>query len=137
VNLALAVVHVTGRANRASAMLGVPVSPVIAAVSVLCFIAAIYFASHPRAVVPQPKLAAAIAQAAALTYGLFLVHSQFGFAVIDLVAGILPTAVVVAAAFAVSLALAWLIHRFVERPLNRPIRQITERMLMKGDAAAT
>lgn len=61
--------------------------------------------------------------AGALTYPLYLVHGQIGFFVIENLTGQVSSYVVLLAATAVSLTLAWLINRFVERPLHRPIRQ--------------
>lgn len=52
-----------------------------------------------------------------LTYPLYLIHQYWGFAVIRLLSDDLPRYAVLAIAVAFSLAFAWLIHRFVERPL--------------------
>jgi peptidoglycan/LPS O-acetylase OafA/YrhL len=130
-NLALAVVHVVGRTQAANALQGVRMSPAVAVTAVLLFIAAIWWASGPRAVVTNRRLAAALTWGASITYGVFLVHSQFGFAVIDAAAPHVPKQVAVAAAVATSIAVGWLIHRFVERPFNAPLRRATSAFLTR------
>lgn len=52
----------------------------------------------------------------ALTYPLYLVHGQFGFAVIDVLHDRLPAYAVVVLATSLALALAIAVHHLVERP---------------------
>ena len=54
----------------------------------------------------------------ALTYPLYLLHEDIGWTVIDHVHGLLPDWAVVAVLTAGFLGAAWLVHRFVERPLS-------------------
>jgi peptidoglycan/LPS O-acetylase OafA/YrhL len=55
--------------------------------------------------------------AGALTYPLYLIHQDVGFTVIAYLHGRVPAPLLAAATFAAMLALAWLIHRAVERPI--------------------
>lgn len=68
---------------------------------------------------------AGLTAAGALTYPLYLTHEYWGLWVVHLLAGRAPVAVVLAAAVAVSLLLAWVIHRFVERPYGPRLRRAT------------
>ncbi len=68
---------------------------------------------------------AGLTAAGALTYPLYLTHEYWGLWVVHLLAGRAPVAVVLAAALAVSLALAWVIHRWVERPFGPRLRRVT------------
>ncbi len=67
---------------------------------------------------------AGLTAAGALTYPLYLTHEYWGLWVVHLLAGRAPVAVVLAAAVAVSLLLAWLIHRYVERPCGPRLRRV-------------
>ncbi|WP_423463207.1 acyltransferase family protein [Promicromonospora sp. MS192] len=66
--------------------------------------------------------AAWLTTAGALTYPLYLVHEYWGWWVIHLLHDALPRYVVLAAAVVVVLAMAWLIQRFVEKPLAPVLR---------------
>jgi peptidoglycan/LPS O-acetylase OafA/YrhL len=55
--------------------------------------------------------------AGALTYPLYLVHQSLGVTVISRLHGVLPAWLLLAGLIGALLGLAWLIHRFVERPL--------------------
>lgn len=63
--------------------------------------------------------------AGALTYPLYLTHEYWGLWVVHLLHGRLPVAAVLAAAVALSLALAWLVHRLVEVPCGPRLRRAT------------
>ena len=67
--------------------------------------------------------------AGALTYPLYLVHGQFGFAVIDALHDRVNSYLVLGLATGLSLALAWLVHRLVERPFHEPVRNAVRRSL--------
>jgi peptidoglycan/LPS O-acetylase OafA/YrhL len=129
VDVALSLWHVADRADHATALQGVPVSPVVAAAIVVASVAAVWLASAPRAAVRGPRLAAALTVAGALTYPLYLVHTQFGYAVIDWMAPRAGVWLTLAAAVAVTVALAAVIHYAVERHAMRPLRRGVERVL--------
>jgi peptidoglycan/LPS O-acetylase OafA/YrhL len=61
--------------------------------------------------------------AGALTYPLYLIHQSLGVTAIDRLHGSVPAGVLLAGLLAALLGLAWLIHRFVERPLARRIKR--------------
>ncbi|WP_324605123.1 acyltransferase [Streptomyces sp. NRRL S-87] len=63
--------------------------------------------------------------AGALTYPFYLVHEHLGWAVIRVLRRSLhlPAPAVFAATLALMLALAWLLHRYVERPLTPRVRK--------------
>ena len=60
-----------------------------------------------------------IATAGALTYPLYLIHQTVGLAVIERVQAHLSPWLLITALVAALLVAAWLIHRFVERPVAR------------------
>ncbi|ROS78532.1 peptidoglycan/LPS O-acetylase OafA/YrhL [Cellulomonas sp. PhB143] len=72
----------------------------------------------------------------ALTYPLYLVHSQLGYAVIDELHDVVPGRLVLVIATALSVALAWLIHRCVERPFGPRLRAAVDRGLSRRTATA-
>ncbi|MFP3715065.1 acyltransferase family protein [Puerhibacterium sp. TATVAM-FAB25] len=129
VDVALSLWHVADRADHASQLQGVAVSPAVAAAIVLASVAAVWLASAPRAAVRGPRLAAVLTVAGALTYPLYLVHTQFGYAVIDWMAPRAGVWLTLAAAVAVTVALAAVIHYAVERHAMRPLRRGVERAL--------
>jgi peptidoglycan/LPS O-acetylase OafA/YrhL len=61
--------------------------------------------------------------AGALTYPLYLVHQSLGVTVISRLHGVLPAWLLLAGLIGALLGLAWLIHRFVERPLAARIKR--------------
>lgn len=67
--------------------------------------------------------------AGALTYPLYLLHSRIGHTVIR--AGyehtVVPVWALIAATTVLMLGLAWLVHRFIERPLARRVRDLVRR----------
>jgi peptidoglycan/LPS O-acetylase OafA/YrhL len=65
--------------------------------------------------------------AGALTYPLYLLHEYWGLYVIHLLHDRLPVWAVLGAAVALSLVLAWLVHRFVEKPFGPRLRRATTR----------
>lgn len=68
----------------------------------------------------------------ALTYPLYLIHQFWGWWVIERLEPVLPTTVTLAAAVAVSLALACAIHYGVERRFSGRARRWLERVLGAG-----
>ncbi len=81
--------------------------------------------------------APALTSLGTLTYPLYLVHLFWGWWVIDVLAGRVPPPVALAAAAAVALGLAWLVHHGVEKRLNPPLRRGVERGLTDAAAATT
>ncbi len=65
----------------------------------------------------------------ALTYPLYLVHEFWGRYVIHLLLPHVPKYAALLAALAVSLVLAWFVHRYVERPWSAPLRRNVQRTL--------
>ncbi|MBX9243789.1 acyltransferase [Actinotalea ferrariae] len=70
-----------------------------------------------------------------LTYPLYLVHEYWGWWTIHLLHDRLPAVLTLAAATAVSLALAWLVHHGVEKRVNPPMRRWIEARLSRPAAA--
>jgi peptidoglycan/LPS O-acetylase OafA/YrhL len=68
---------------------------------------------------------AGLTAAGALTYPLYLTHEYWGLWIVHLIGGRAPVAVTLAAAVAVSLALAWVVNRAVERPCGPALRRVT------------
>ncbi|ANS78709.1 putative membrane protein [Serinicoccus hydrothermalis] len=98
----------------------VAISTPVVTVLVLVMFAAVYACSSG----PLARLEWRwLTLAGALTYPLYLVHGQFGFFVIESLSGTMSSYLVLVLAAAVSFLLAWLIHRFVERPVHEPLRR--------------
>jgi peptidoglycan/LPS O-acetylase OafA/YrhL len=67
---------------------------------------------------PLRRVAAGwLTTAGLLTYPLYLLHEYWGWWFIDVLNDALPRYVVLAIAMAAVIVMAWLVHRFVERPL--------------------
>jgi peptidoglycan/LPS O-acetylase OafA/YrhL len=67
----------------------------------------------------------------ALTYPLYLLHEIPGWVLIRSLGPIVPAYVAVAVAVLLALVAAWLVHRFVERPLGAHLRRAIERDLSR------
>lgn len=138
ISLALCVHRVLDAADGAARLQGVPVSRPVSLVIMLATVGVVWLASSPRVVVRRRRLVAALTTGGALTYPLYLVHSQFGYAVIDRLAadGVGRWAtLVVASAACVLLALA--IHRGVERPTGARLRRaVTNALSTSGRSPA-
>ncbi|WP_030675258.1 acyltransferase [Streptomyces rimosus] len=63
-----------------------------------------------------------LSTAGSLTYPLYLLHMYVGFTLIDLLRSRVPATVLLPGIVVFMLALSWVVHRFVERPLGRKIR---------------
>ena len=61
--------------------------------------------------------------AGALTYPLYLVHQDIGFTAFSYLKNLAPAWVIAAATYLVMLGVAWLIYRFVERPVAPLLRR--------------
>ena len=107
----------------------VDISPYLVAVIVVAMFALVHLcASGPLARLDWGWLTTA----GALTYPLYLVHGQFGFALFDTLSGRVNSYLLLCLAAGVSLSLAWLINRFVERPLHEPMRRRVRTALERG-----
>ncbi|MFI1169505.1 acyltransferase family protein [Streptomyces sp. NPDC020801] len=62
--------------------------------------------------------------AGALTYPLYLVHMNIGMTLIHHYQGRIPALVLVISVTVLMLATAWLIHRTIERPLGKWLRNV-------------
>ncbi|MEV0261505.1 acyltransferase [Streptomyces sp. NPDC050617] len=68
-----------------------------------------------------------LSTAGVLTYPLYLVHERIGWVVIEHLAGHVPHYVLLPGLVAAMLGFAWLVHRFVERPLARRLKRGMQR----------
>ncbi|PPK91969.1 peptidoglycan/LPS O-acetylase OafA/YrhL [Kineococcus xinjiangensis] len=71
----------------------------------------------------------------ALTYPLYLTHEYVGWALIDVLHTALGRYPTLAVALGCCIALAWALHRLVERPLQKPLRTRLEKRLGARAAA--
>lgn len=133
--ITLCVMRVLDAAGRASDLQGVPVSPVIAVMLMLASVAAVWATTLPGPTVPPRRVAAVLGTVGALTYPIYLVHTQFGYAVIDLLAHETTRTVALFAAGGISLALAAVIHYGVERPTSTRLRRAVQAGLLRGSDA--
>lgn len=69
----------------------------------------------------------------ALTYPLYLIHEYWGWWFITKLHGHLPRAATLAAATLLCIAMAWLIQRFIEKPLAPRMRRSIERSIADLD----
>ena len=130
----LCIQQATGYARRASALTDSPVDPTVIAVIVTLSIAAVYACSFgPVSRVSWRWLTVA----GALTYPLYLVHGQLGFFLIDTLHGRMDSRLVLVVAAACALALAYAIHRLVERPFASPLRRSVEASLRPPGSPTT
>lgn len=70
-----------------------------------------------------------LAAAGNLTYPLYLIHMYVGFALIDLLRRQVPAGLLLPAITAFMLAVSWIIHRYVERPMGTKLRQAMKRSM--------
>jgi peptidoglycan/LPS O-acetylase OafA/YrhL len=128
--MTLGAVRVTESAHGAASLQGVPVDPWVATAIFVASVVAVWFACHPRATTTRPWLAAVCVGAGALTYPLYLVHTQFGWAVTEQLTlrGVGPWLTLVAAT-AASLALAAAIWLGVEQPFSTRLRRAVTAIL--------
>lgn len=128
----LSIQQATDYAQRATALTGAHVSPAVTGAAVTLMVVAVFACSHgPLARIRWRWLT----MAGALTYPLYLVHGQIGYFVIDVLQQGMQSYLVLALATLASFAVAWLIHRLVERPSARPLRRAVETSL--GDLVTT
>ncbi|AEG45084.1 acyltransferase [Isoptericola variabilis] len=129
-NLALCCHLVIVATGHATTLQGVPVNPVVALALMLLCVVAVWVASSPR-VEARGRVTVALCTAGGLlTYPVYLVHSEFGYATIEALAsrGVGPW-VTLAAAVAVTGALSWAIYRFVEERWSRRLRHAVVRAM--------
>ena len=124
VHLGVSVQQATAYAERATALTGRGASRRDGG-RLTMMVLAVLACSHGRLPGPVKWLTLA----GALTYPLYLVHGQVGFFLIETLQTHLQSYVVLAIATLTSFALAFLIHRFVERPAARPLRRAVDRSL--------
>lgn len=129
--LVLCVLRVLEAAGRASDLQGVPVDPVITVMILLASVAAVWATTLRGRTAPPRRVAAALGTVGALTYPVYLVHTQFGYAVIDLLAHETTRTVALFAAGALSLVLAVAIHYGVERPTSARLRRAVQAGLLR------
>ena len=122
------VAQAAGYAHRAGELTGAPVSPVVTGGAVVVMLLAVLACTQgPLARIRWGWLTFA----GALTYPLYLVHGQIGFFLIDTLQDGMNSYLVLAIATGVSFAVAYLLHRFVERPAARPLRRAVESSLLR------
>jgi len=122
--------QVVEAADRATALQGVDVDPAVSVAVFLATVGAVWLATRPWAGFRSPALGAVCVLAGGLTYPLYLVHTQFGWAVTEwlTVRGV-GTWATLAAAVLVSVLLAAVIHYAVERPFGSRLRRaVTARL---------
>jgi peptidoglycan/LPS O-acetylase OafA/YrhL len=131
----LCVLRVLEAAGRASDLQGVPVSPVITVMLLLASVVAVWATTLPGRTVPRRRTATVLGTVGGLTYPVYLVHTQFGYAVIDVLAHETTRTVALIAAGALSLILAVAIHYGVERPTSARLRRAVQTGLQRGGEA--
>jgi peptidoglycan/LPS O-acetylase OafA/YrhL len=121
--LGLSVMRVLDASGRASDLQGVPVNPVITVFVLLASVAAVWATTLRTSTAPPRRVVTVLGTVGALTYPVYLVHTQFGYAVIDVLAHETTRTVALFAAGALSLGLALAIHYGVERPTSARLRR--------------
>ncbi|SDK19318.1 acyltransferase family protein [Nonomuraea jiangxiensis] len=116
-----AVVRAAGYADAVGERYGVAYSPaVVTAVVVLAFLVMTLVALRVTRRLARPWLVTA----GALTYPLYLLHAHVGFVVFSRLGAVVPRYVLLAAVVLVMLGAAYLVHRFVERPLAPRLKRL-------------
>ncbi|MFC4122540.1 acyltransferase family protein [Nonomuraea zeae] len=116
-----AVFRAIGYAGAVGERYGVSYSAaVVTAVVVAAFLVMTLVALRATRVLARPWLVTA----GALTYPLYLLHAHIGFVVFDRVGAVVDKYVLLAALILVMLGAAYLVHRFVERPLAPRIKRL-------------
>ncbi|MFD6446912.1 acyltransferase family protein [Promicromonospora sp. NPDC060204] len=133
--LVLCVLRVQEAAGRASDLQGVTVNPVIAVMIMLASVVAVWATTLRGRSAPPRRVATVLGTVGALTYPVYLVHTQFGYAVIDILAHETTRTVALFAAGALSLGLAVAIHYGVERPTSARLRRAVQAGLLRCSAA--
>ncbi|MFE7507802.1 acyltransferase family protein [Promicromonospora sp. NPDC057488] len=133
--LVLCVMRVLEAAGRASDLQGVPVNPVITVMIMLAGVVAVWATTLRGRTAPPRRVATVLGTVGALTYPVYLVHTQFGYAVIDVLAHETTRTVALFAAGALSLVLAALIHYGVERPTSTRLRKAVQAGLLRCSSA--
>ncbi len=126
-NVALAVWHTVPRLGRQVAeRTPFELDPVVlGALTVACFVA-VGVLSLTRL---QYLQAAWLTSIGALTYPLYLLHQYWGWWVISMLSDHVPALVCVVVATAVSIGLAWLLYRGVEKPMAPKLKNAVARLL--------
>ncbi|GGR46963.1 peptidoglycan/LPS O-acetylase OafA/YrhL [Nocardioides luteus] len=125
-NVILGIRQATAYADRATELVGAPVSPVVTGLAILAFAALVWLVSAG----PLGRVEARfLSTLGALTYPLYLVHAQFAFWIIDVFHGRFDEYVVLAAAVSTALVLAIALHYLIERRLHDPVRDAVLRGL--------
>lgn len=130
--LTLCVLRVLDAAGRASDLQGVPVDPLVTVLVLLACVVAVWATTLRGRGAPPGWAATALGTAGALTYPVYLVHTQFGYAVIDVLAHETTRTVALFAAGALSLGLAVAIHYGVERPTSARLRRAVQSGLLRA-----
>lgn len=133
--VALCVKRVLEAADRAANLQGVPVNPTIAVLLMLASIAAVWATTLPGRSVPPRRVAGVLGTIGGLTYPVYLVHTQFGYAVIDVLAHETTRTVALLAAGALTLVLAVAIHYGIERPTSTRLRRTVQNGLQRWSDA--
>lgn len=107
--------HIDATLHERSASAWLPAAAVVTA----CFAVMILVATGRLRRFDWPWLVTA----GALTYPLYLIHQSLGVTVITQLHRVIPAWLLLAGLLAALLGLAWLIHRFVERPLAARLKR--------------
>lgn len=132
--LCLSVMRVLEASGRAADLQGVAVNPAITVLILLASVAAVWATTLRGRTAPPRRVAAVLGLVGALTYPVYLVHTQFGYAVIDVLAHETTRTVALFAAGALSLGLAVAIHYGVERPTSAWLRRVVQAGLERCSA---
>lgn len=116
-------------AEEASALQGVTLSPVVVVTVFVAGLALVVWAAVARF---GSRTAHVMAVAGALTYPLYLVHGEVGYATIDVLSGRWPVPVTLLVAVAVSVAVAVALYVGVERRGGPALRSAVLRALGAG-----
>ncbi len=133
-NWVLCVQQATGYAARASEHVGAPVSALVTGLVATAMIVLVFACTHgPLSRIEWRWLT----WGGALTYPLYLMHGQVGFFVIDQLHETQQAYLVLVVATVSSFALAWFIHRLVEKPTASRLRRAVQGALQPASSEET
>ncbi|SNC67361.1 Peptidoglycan/LPS O-acetylase OafA/YrhL, contains acyltransferase and SGNH-hydrolase domains [Hymenobacter gelipurpurascens] len=103
-------------------------SPIVVAVFITVIFGVFYSATRPNKLLLQYKWFATLGS---LTYPLYLLHSDIGFIIFHRLGNESNKNTVLATTIIIMFALAWLLHRFVEKPLGKRLAKFTSELLSR------
>ncbi|MDR0482530.1 MAG: acyltransferase [Cellulomonadaceae bacterium] len=122
ITVGMGVYHLIPRAQHAHDLQEVPVSVGMSIAIMLLAVLWVWQASSAKATIDDPRVAKILVTAGALTYPLYLIHTQFGFLLIDVLYPQVSDWTTLGITVLACGVLAWVIHLVAEKRFSKPLR---------------